>query len=50
MAGSIGAGLQQGSEALQQACAINNQARGGVVAGAIQKAKAMSSQASISLA
>jgi len=50
MAGSVGAGLQQGSGALQQARAINNQARGGDITGTIQKAKAMSSQPAISFA
>lgn len=39
MAGTLGAGLKQGSGALQQARAINNQARGGDISGAIQKAK-----------
>ena len=50
MSGTLGAGLQQGSGALQQARAINNQARSGDIAGAIQKAKAVSSQPSISFA
>jgi len=39
MAGTLGAGLKQGSGALQQVRAINNQARGGDITGAIQKAK-----------
>lgn len=39
MAGTLGTSLQRGSSALQQARAINNQARGGDISGAIQKAK-----------
>jgi hypothetical protein len=39
MAGTLGAGLKQGSGALQQVRAINNQVRGGDITGAIQKAK-----------
>lgn len=50
VSGTLGAGLVQGSGALKQVRSINQQARGGDIAGAIQKAKYMSasSQPSIS--
>ena len=44
LAGSVGMGLQQGSNALRQARNINNQARSGDIVGAIQKAKDVSGQ------
>jgi len=42
ISGGLGMGLQQGSSALKQARAINNQARSGDISGAIQKAKDVS--------